>query len=181
MCIILCWCLDWCLFTWCLDDCIGWCLSPKWICLLSNMYGGCFVCWNEEWSIWAALRSAAHQEVCLISIQLRGATTIPALLWELLKSRNLQGEKLSPTRATLMPHILRTNFMATRDESYITPHPCLLPLEENGWMIFVLTVLHDFRPETSKNDVYPDLLAWLWPTIDLKHISDYQACLKTLQ
>ena len=32
-----------------------------------------------------------------------GATTIPALCWELFRSRYLEGEKLPPTRATLMP------------------------------------------------------------------------------
>lgn len=65
-----------------------------------------------------------------------GPTTIPALRWELFRSRNLEGEKLPPTRGTLMPHIIRTNFVAMRDKSYTTPHPCLPPLEENGW-IFV--------------------------------------------
>ena len=55
----------------------GWlprlvCFSPNGICLLNSMYDGCFVCWNEEWSIWAARRNAAHEEVCLISIQVWG-------------------------------------------------------------------------------------------------------------
>ena len=54
------------------------------------------------------------------------ATTIPALHWELFKSRNLEGEKLPPTISILMPHILRRE----GDKSYTTPHPCLLPLEE---------------------------------------------------
>ena len=35
----------------------------------------------------------------------------------------------------LMPHILRTNIVAMGDISYSTSHPCLLPLEENGWML----------------------------------------------
>ena len=52
--------------------------------------------------------------------------TIPALHWELFRSRNLEGVKLHPTRATLMPHILRPD----GDKSYTTPHSCLLPLEE---------------------------------------------------
>ena len=63
-----------------------------------------------------------------------GPTTIPALRWELFRSRNLEAEKLPPTRATLMPHILRTNFVAMRDKSYKTSNPCLPPMEENGWI-----------------------------------------------
>ena len=59
-----------------------------------------------------------------------GATTTPALRWELFRSRNLEGEKLPLTRATLIPHILRTTIVGMRDKSYTTPHPCLLPLEE---------------------------------------------------
>ena len=54
------------------------------------------------------------------------ATAISALRWELFTSRNLVGEKLPPTIATLMPHILRRE----GDKSDTTPHPCLLPLEE---------------------------------------------------
>ena len=64
-----------------------------------------------------------------------GPSTIPALCWELFRSRNLEGEKLPPTISTLMPHISRTNVVAMRDKSYITPHPCLPPIEENGWML----------------------------------------------
>lgn len=63
-----------------------------------------------------------------------GPTTIPTLRWDLFRSRNLEGEKLPPTRATLMPHILRTNFVAMRDKSYTIPHPYLPPLEDNGWI-----------------------------------------------
>ena len=61
------------------------------------------------------------------------ATTIPALRCELFRSRNLEAEKLPPTRATQMSHILCTNFVTMIDTSYSTPHP--LPLEENGWML----------------------------------------------
>ena len=68
----------------------------------------------------------------MVRIQLRGATTIPALRWELFRSRNLESEKLPPTRATLMPHILHTNVVAMMDKSYTIPDPCLLPLEKNG-------------------------------------------------
>ena len=63
-----------------------------------------------------------------------GPSTVPALRWELFRSRNLEGEKLPPTRATLMPHILRANFVAMRDKSYLHAHPNLPPLEENGWL-----------------------------------------------
>ena len=61
-----------------------------------------------------------------------GATTTPALRWELFRSRNLEGEKLPPTRATLISHILCTNTVGMRDKSYTTSHPCLLLLEEMG-------------------------------------------------
>ena len=63
------------------------------------------------------------------SIQLRGVQ-LPYQLCVGNCSRNLEGEKPPPTRETLMRHILRTNIVATRDKSYTTPHPCVLPLEE---------------------------------------------------
>ena len=69
----------------------------------------------------------AHREVCLISIQLRGCNYHTSLA---LGTVQVQG-----SGATRMPHILRTNFVARRDKTYTTPHPCLLPLEENGCML----------------------------------------------
>ena len=62
-----------------------------------------------------------------------GPTTLPELRWELFRSRNLEGEMLPPTRASLLPHITRANFMAMRDKSYTTSCPDLPPIKENGW------------------------------------------------
>ena len=48
-----------------------------------------------------------------------------------------------------MPHILLTNSVAPRNKSYTTPHPCLLPLEENGWMLAgdeYVPVRCDYKP-----------------------------------
>ena len=50
-----------------------------------------------------------------------GATTIPALRWE----REAFSDQ-SNTDASYLTHQLC---------GYTTPHPCLLPLEENGWML----------------------------------------------
>ena len=63
------------------------------------------------------------------------ATTISALRWDLFWFRNLEGEKLPLSRGPRMSHILHTNFVAMTDNSYTTPHRCLLPLEENGRML----------------------------------------------
>ena len=46
-----------------------------------------------------------------------GPTTLPALRWKLFRSKNLEGEMLPPTRAALLPHINRANYMAMRDKS----------------------------------------------------------------
>lgn len=40
---------------------------------------------------------------------------------------------LPPTRAALLPHILRANYITMRDKSYKTNYPVLPPIEENGW------------------------------------------------
>ena len=40
---------------------------------------------------------------------------------------------LPPTRASLLPHITRANFMAMRDKSYTTSGPDLPPIKESGW------------------------------------------------
>lgn len=64
-----------------------------------------------------------------------GPTTLPALRWELFRSKNLEGEMLPPTRAALMPHITRANYIAMRDKSYPTNCPTLPPIEQNGWNV----------------------------------------------
>lgn len=64
-----------------------------------------------------------------------GPSTIPALRWQLFRSKNLEGEMLPPTRAALLPHISRANYIASRDKSYDTNHPDLPPIEQNGWQL----------------------------------------------
>ena len=43
---------------------------------------------------------------------------LPVLRWVLFKVKNLEGEKLLPTRVALKPHVQRANFMSIRDKSY---------------------------------------------------------------
>ena len=62
-----------------------------------------------------------------------GPLTLPELRWELFRSRNLEGELLPPTRASLLPHIIRVNYVSMRDKSYTRICPILPPIEENGW------------------------------------------------
>ena len=90
---------------------------------------------HKPWAggLLAARRSAAHREVCLISIQIRGCNYHTSFALGTVQVQESGGREAC--RATLMPHILRTNIVAMRDKSYTTPHPCLLPLEENGWML----------------------------------------------
>ena len=42
----------------------------------------------------------------------RGPTSLPTLRWEMFRSRNLEGEMLPPTRAALLPHITRVNYIS---------------------------------------------------------------------
>ena len=65
----------------------------------------------------------------------RGPFDLPSLRWELFRSKNLEGEMLPPTRASLLPHILRVNYIAQRDKSYKTSCPELPPIEDNGWRL----------------------------------------------
>lgn len=62
-----------------------------------------------------------------------GPRSIPALRWELFRSKNLEGEMLPPTRSALLPHIRRANYITMRDKSYDVNHPALPPIEDNGW------------------------------------------------
>ena len=55
--------------------------------------------------------------------------------WSILlcRSKNLEGEMLSPTRASLLPHTHRANYVTMWDKSYQKNCPELPPIEENGW------------------------------------------------
>ena len=64
-----------------------------------------------------------------------GPKTLPALRWEMFRSRNLEGEMLPPTRAVLLPHITRANYTSMRDKSYYTRCPNLPPINKNGWSL----------------------------------------------
>jgi len=78
--------------------------------------------------------------------------TLPELRWELFRHKNLEGEKLPPTRGTLLPHILCTNYISVRDKSYITAKPVLLALEINGWDLGSERV---YRPTMCLKDPVP--------------------------
>ena len=65
--------------------------------------------------------------VCHVYSQ-TGPKTLPALRWEMFRSRNLESEMLPPTRSVLMPHITRANYTAMHDKSYCTRCPILPPI-----------------------------------------------------
>ena len=75
-----------------------------------------------------------EQFVCRVYCS-TGPATLPMLRWELFRSKNLEGEMLPPTRAALLPHITRANYIAMRDKSYPMNCPTLPPIEENGWSV----------------------------------------------
>ena len=64
-----------------------------------------------------------------------GFKSLPRLRWELFSTRNLEGESLPPTRAALLPHIMRVNYVCKRDKSYEMSCPTLPPIEESGWVL----------------------------------------------
>jgi len=74
----------------------------------------------------AQVKGLEHFVCCVYSS--KGPTTLP---WELFRSKNLEGEMLPPTRATLLPHIPRVNYITLRDKSYQTNCPELPPIEGN--------------------------------------------------
>ncbi|CAB3980183.1 Hypothetical predicted protein [Paramuricea clavata] len=71
-----------------------------------------------------------EQFVCRVYCS-KGPKTLPALRWTLFRSKYLEGEMLPPTRAALLPHIVR----AMCDKSYPLNCPSLPPIEENGWSL----------------------------------------------
>ncbi len=64
-----------------------------------------------------------------------GVSTLPALRWKLFSSKNMEGEMLPPTRSSLLPHIMRANYMSMRDKSYVKNFPSLPPIEDCGWVL----------------------------------------------
>jgi len=70
--------------------------------------------------------------VCRVYSAKSNLDTLLDLRWELFWHKNLEGEKLAPTRGTLLPHILHANYMSIRDNSYATAKPVLPALEING-------------------------------------------------
>ena len=61
--------------------------------------------------------------------------TVPSLRWHLFRSKNFEGENLPPTRAALLPHIVRVNYICMRDKSYTVNCPNLPPIEDNCWKL----------------------------------------------
>ena len=55
--------------------------------------------------------------------------------WETFRTRNLERESLPPTRATILSHITRENYIAMRDKSYTTHCPVLLPIDKSRWLV----------------------------------------------
>ena len=73
--------------------------------------------------------------VCHVYCATGTITEVPKLRWELFRSKNLEGEKLTPTRGALLPHILRANYISMREKLYTGSYPTLLELQDNGWIV----------------------------------------------
>ena len=54
---------------------------------------------------------------------------------ETFRTRNLECESLPPTRATLLSHITRANYIAMRNKSYTTHCPVLPPIDKSRWLV----------------------------------------------
>ena len=52
---------------------------------------------------------------------------LPELRWKMFRSRNTEGESLLPTRATILPHIMRAYDIALHDKSYTYKLPSTTP------------------------------------------------------
>ena len=90
--------------------------------------------WQDDGNIPEMYRPI-ERFVCNVYSERSGLDTLPALRWELFRKKNLEGEKLPPTRGTLLPHVVRANYMSMRDTSYISVMSKLPPLEQNGWEV----------------------------------------------
>ena len=64
-----------------------------------------------------------------------GQRNLPELRWKMFRSRNLEGESLPPTRATILQYIMHANYVALRDKSYTSNCPVLPRIDKNGWLV----------------------------------------------
>ncbi len=71
--------------------------------------------------------------VCEVYAAKSSIKVLPDLRFHMFRAKNCESEMLPPTRATLIPHIQRTNYVAMRDKGYTTSQPSLPSLEGNGW------------------------------------------------
>ena len=55
--------------------------------------------------------------------------------WETFRTRKLEGESLPPTRATLLSHTTRANYIAMRDKSYTTHCQLAPPIDKSRWLV----------------------------------------------
>lgn len=78
---------------------------------------------------------ALLSDVCNVYSEQSHTDTLPKLRRELFPKKTLEGERLPPTRGTLLPHILRASYMSMRDKSFTSSVPNLPPLELNGWQV----------------------------------------------
>jgi len=49
--------------------------------------------------------------------------------------QKLGKKMLPPTRAVLLPHITRANYIAMHDKSYVTRSPDFPAIEQSGWRL----------------------------------------------
>ncbi len=59
-----------------------------------------------------------------------GPIAIAALIHQLFRSKNLEGEMLPTTRAALLPHSTRSNYITMRNKSCVTNFSKLPAIEE---------------------------------------------------
>ena len=63
----------------------------------------------------------------------KGPHTLPELRWKLWSTKNKEAENLPPCRATLVPHIQRTDFVSIMHKSYHQTIPALSAMTDSGW------------------------------------------------
>ena len=74
-------------------------------------------------------------EIFVCSVYNTGGVELAVVRWDLFRARSLEGEKLPPTRDTLIPHIVRADYMSRRDKSYTSPVPNLPQPDRSGWEV----------------------------------------------